>query len=92
MKNTGKREGAEVAQVYVSDLECTAIRPVKELKGFEKISLKPGESRNVSIILDDEAFSFYDITNHRFIVEPGEFEILVGNSSGFLPLHGKITL
>lgn len=92
VKNTGKREGAEVAQVYVSDLESSAVRPIKELKGFEKVSLKPGESKNVTIILDEEAFAFYDINSHKFVVEPGEFEILVGNSSADLPLRASIVL
>lgn len=92
VKNTGKREGAEVAQVYVSDLESSAVRPIKELKGFEKVTLKPGESKNVTIILDDEAFAFYDIDSHKFVVEPGEFEILVGNSSADLPLRASIVL
>lgn len=92
VKNTGKREGAEVAQVYVSDLESSAVRPIKELKGFEKVTLKPGESKNVTIILDDEAFAFYDIDSHKFVVEPGEFEILVGNSSADLPLRTSIVL
>lgn len=92
VKNTGKRDGSEVAQVYVSDLVSSTPRPIKELKGFEKVSLKPGESKNVIIILDDEAFAFYDIDKHKFIVEPGEFEILVGNSSTNLPLHASISL
>ena len=92
IKNTGKRDAAEVAQVYVSDCDCRVPRPVKELKGFEKIYLKAGESQNVKIILDDEAFAFYDMTTHKFEVEPGDFLIAVGNSSQNLPLTEKITL
>lgn len=92
IKNTGKQRAAEVAQVYVTDTECSVPRPVKELKGFEKVELAPGETRRVEIILEPEAFSFYDIDSHDFVIEPGEFEISVGNSSATLPLKGKITL
>lgn len=92
VKNIGKKEAKEVAQVYVSDLESSLPRPMKELKGFEKVNLKPGESKKVSVILDEEAFAFYDIYDHKFVVEPGEFEIYVGNSSANLPLRGIINL
>ncbi len=92
LTNTGKREAAEVAQVYVSDTECSVPRPVKELKGFEKVSLRPGESREVKIVLDSEAFAFFDMDSHKFVIEPGEFVIHVGNSSANLPLSEKITL
>lgn len=92
LKNTGKTEAAEVAQVYVGDKESSAPRPLKELKGFEKVNLKPGESRRINIILDFDAFSFFDLDSHRFVIEPGEFEIYVGNSSENLPLAGTITL
>ena len=92
LTNTGRREASEVAQVYVGDCECSVPRPVKELKGFEKIHLKPGETREVKVLLDREAFAFYDMDNHKFVVEPGEFLISVGNSSVNLPLREKITL
>lgn len=92
IKNTGRCRASEVAQVYVSDIDSSVPRPLKELKGFEKVELAPGESRRVEIMLDDEAFSFYDIDNHKFVVEPGQFEISVGNSSEFLPLKQSITL
>ena len=92
LRNTGKKEASEVAQIYVKDNECRAPRPEKDLKGFEKITLKPGKSQRVSIILDDEAFSFYDMDLHDFTVEPGAFTISVGNSSDNLPLSSTITL
>ena len=92
LTNIGNREAAEVAQVYVSDCESSVGRPCKELKGFEKVTLKPGETREVMIMLDSEAFSFYDMNTRRFVVEPGEFLISVGNSSSTLPLKSKITL
>lgn len=92
IRNTGKKTASEVAQVYVGDKECKVPRPVKELKGFEKVNLKPGESRHVSIMLDDEAFSYYDMDRHDFVTEPGEFLISVGNSSDNLPLSSSVTL
>lgn len=79
--NSGGKAGAEVVQVYVSDLESSVVRPVKELKGFEKVFLQPGESRKVIISLSEDAFKFYDINTKSWVLENGEFEILVGNSS-----------
>jgi beta-glucosidase len=78
--NTGKREGTEVVQLYIRDQVSSVTRPVKELKGFQKISLKPGETRTVALDITPESLAFYDV-NLRYVVEPGEFDILVGNSS-----------
>lgn len=90
--NTGKVDGKEVCQVYVSDTDCSVARPVKELKGFEKVSLRKGETKRVSIVLDSEAFHFFEIKSHEFVVEPGEFIIKVGGSSDNLPLSTSINL
>ena len=92
LTNTGRREAAEVAQVYVGDTECSVPRPALELKAFEKVMLKPGESRRVSVELGPEAFAFYDLNVHDFRVEPGVFRIAVGNSSDNLPLEKTIEL
>ncbi len=81
LKNSGKRAGAEVAQVYVGDIECTVPRPVKELKGFSKIYLESGEQKKVVVELDKSAFSFWHPEKKEWIVEPGEFKIHVGSSS-----------
>jgi len=78
--NTGKCEGTEVVQMYVRDLVSSVTRPIKELKGFKKISLKPGEMQTVALDITPESLAFYDI-NMKFVVEPGDFEIMVGNSS-----------
>ena len=78
--NTGDREGAEVVQMYIRDLVSSVTRPVKELKGFEKVWLKPGETKTVSLEISPESLAFYDI-NMEYVVEPGEFEIMTGNSS-----------
>jgi len=81
IRNTGKRKGAEVVQVYVKDVECRVERPNKELKGFGKVYLEPGEKKTISITLNRDAFAFYDADRRQWVVEPGEFEILAGSSS-----------
>lgn len=92
VRNTGKIKASETVQVYVSDKECSVPRPQKELKGYEKVSLKPGEKQRVSILLPKSAFEYYDMDEHQFCMEPGEFEILIGPDSGHLPLSQTITL
>jgi beta-glucosidase len=81
IKNTGTRQGSEIVQLYISDLKSSLPRPLKELKGFEKVSLKPGEEKVVSITVDKAALSFFDADKHKWIVEAGDFEALVGASS-----------
>jgi beta-glucosidase len=78
--NTGAREGSEVVQLYIRDLVSSVTRPVKELKGFRKISLQPGESTTVEFEITPDLLAFYDV-DMKFAVEPGEFEIMVGTSS-----------
>jgi len=90
--NTGKRTGAEVAQVYVSDVESSLPRPVKELKAFNKVWLKPGETKTLSFHLDQSALSFYDPKKNAWVAEPGEFEVLVGSSSRDIKLRKKFLL
>ena len=80
VKNTGSRAGTETIQLYIRDVVSSVTRPVKELKGFQKISLKPGESKTVTLEITPDSLAFYDI-NMDYVVEPGEFEIMVGNSS-----------
>jgi len=90
--NTGRRAGAEVAELYVGDSHASVPRPVKELKAFTKLSLKPGEIRRVTLTLNRRAFSFYDVTKKDWNAEPGDFSILVGGSSDNIQLRGKFTL
>ena len=78
--NTGKRAGSEVVQMYIRDLFSSVTRPVKELKGFKKVFLKPGETTTVALDITPESLAFYDI-NMKYVVEPGGFEIMVGTSS-----------
>lgn len=92
IKNTGECDAAEVAEVYVSDVVSSVPRPKKELKGFEKVMLKKGETKRVTLMLPNDAFTFYDIDTHRFVLEPGLFNIRVGGSSDNLPLVGSVIL
>ncbi len=78
--NAGSRAGDEVVQMYIRDTVSSVTRPVKELKGFERITLAPGETKTVSLEITPEHLAFYDI-DMKYVVEPGEFEIMVGNSS-----------
>ena len=81
LTNTGDREGAEVAQLYVSDPVCSVMRPVKELKGFKKVFLKPGESRRITLDIPVSSFAFYSEAQSQFVVEPGEFILQLGASA-----------
>jgi beta-glucosidase len=78
--NTGKRAGAEVVQLYIRDLVSSVTRPIKELKGFRKVHLQPGETATVTLDITPDSLAFYDV-NMKYVVEHGDFEIMVGNSS-----------
>jgi beta-glucosidase len=90
--NTGTREGADVAQVYVAEAHAKVPRPAKELKGFARIDLKPGETKTSTVTLDGRAFSYYDADAKQWHADPGEFQILVGRSSQDIVLRGNLTL
>lgn len=92
VKNTGKRDGAEVAQVYVGKKETDIIRPKKELKGFTKVFLKAGESKTVTVPFDDKAFRYYNVDTLNWEVEGGEYQIYVAASVADVRLEGKVTL
>jgi beta-glucosidase len=78
--NTGNREGTEVVQLYIRDVVSSVTRPVKELKGFKKVLLAPGESTTVAFDVTPDLLKFYDV-NMKYVVEPGDFELMIGNSS-----------
>ncbi len=80
VKNIGQRAGTETVQLYIRDLVSSVTRPIKELKGFQKIELQPGETKTVALDITPESLAFYDI-HMKHVVEPGEFEIMAGNSS-----------
>ncbi|MCD8187567.1 MAG: glycoside hydrolase family 3 C-terminal domain-containing protein [Ruminococcus sp.] len=90
--NTGSVAGREVVQLYVHDCESSVIRPVKELKGFEKIELKPNESKTVSFHLDRRSFAFYSTEIHDWFVESGDFEIMIGKSSRDIVLSETVNI
>ena len=92
VKNTGDVDGAEIAQLYVSDVESTIYRPVKELKGFKKVFLKAGEEKEIEITLDKRAFAYYNVNINDWHVESGEFKILVGASSRDIKLEASINV
>jgi len=92
LANTGDRSGAEVAQIYVQPVHSSVFRPVKELKGFKKVFLQPGEMQKVSITLDPHAFAYYDVDKKGWVAEKGEYKILVGSSSRDIRLDGKFDL
>ena len=92
VKNTGAVAGKEVVQLYVRDVQASVQRPVKELKGFVKVALQPGEEKTVALDLNERALAYYDPDQSAWVVEPGEFELLIGSSSRDIRLKAKFTL
>jgi len=92
LKNVGDRKGAEVVQLYTSQPQPTIDRPVKELKAFKKISLKPGESKVVSFSVKSKDFAYYDVLSRHFRTDPGEYETLVGSSSADICGKARVTV
>ena len=92
VKNTGERAGKEIVQLYVADDESTVIRPVKELKGFEKVELQPGEEKTVEFTLDKRAFAYYNTDIADWHVESGSFTILIGKSSRDIQLRAQVSV
>ncbi|RNI29660.1 glycosyl hydrolase [Rufibacter immobilis] len=92
VQNTGRLAGAEVVQVYVNDEQASVKRPEKELKGFQKVFLRPNESKTVTLTLPKDAFQFYDEAKRQWVLEPGKFQILVGSSSRDIREQAEVTL
>jgi len=92
VENTGKVTGAEAVQLYVRDLVASVNRPVKELKAFLKVELLPSQIKQAELFLNRDAFAFFSPTQKRWIVEPGEFELLIGSSSRDIRLNETITV
>ena len=86
--NTGKRAGAEVVQFYIADLKSSLPRPAKELKGFKKVQLNPGETKTVEFTIDRSALEFYNDATNQWTAEPGAFEAIIGASSA--DIKGKV--
>jgi beta-glucosidase len=90
VKNTGSLAGAEIAQVYVAKKDSAIFRAAKELKGFEKVFLQSGETKTVSVTLDDRSFAYYNVPKETWALEGGEYEILVGSSSRDIHLRASV--
>jgi beta-glucosidase len=92
VKNTGAREGAEVAQLYSHQVRSAVVQPIKSLRAFERVILQPSESKHVQFTLPAEQLAFYDVRSHGFSVEPGPFYLMVGSSSDDIRLRGHINV
>ena len=92
IKNTGNRDGAEVAQLYVKQEKLNLPRPEKELKGFEKVFLKAGEEKTVTLTLNQDAFQYFNDVKNEWEMDPGVFDFIVGSSSRDIRLNGKAEL
>ena len=92
VKNTGKVDGDEVIQLYISDKKATVEREVKSLKGFARVSLKVGESKPVTFKITNEDLAFYDVKTKSWVAEKGKFEVLIGASSRDIRLNESFTL
>jgi beta-glucosidase len=90
VKNTGDRAGDEVVQLYVHQVKSSVKRPLKELRGFRRVSLKPGETKTVTLPLPAEKLAYWDVERHGFVVEPGVFDVMVGNSSADIRVRGQV--
>jgi beta-glucosidase len=92
IKNTGKVAGAEVAQIYVKQAKPSVERPDKELKAFKKVFLQPGESKELTVTLNQDAFSYYDEKKNIWVADAGQYKILVGSSSRDIRANKNIEL
>jgi beta-glucosidase len=90
IENTGTKPGAEVVQLYVHSVSAPVDRPEKELKGFRRIALAPGEKKSVQFMLDDRSFAYYDAARKGWVVAPGQYEIQIGNSSRNITMHTSV--
>ncbi|HUE36999.1 MAG TPA: glycoside hydrolase family 3 C-terminal domain-containing protein, partial [Candidatus Acidoferrum sp.] len=90
--NTSRRAGDEVVQLYTREIHPSVTRPIEELRGFERISLQPGQTKTVTFTVGGEKLAFYDENKHAFVVEPGKYEIRIGASSADIRCRGKIQI
>jgi beta-glucosidase len=89
LTNTGERKGEEVVQLYIQDLVASVVRPLKELKGFQKIALNPGESKTIHFTIDRDMLSFYN-EDLQWTTEPGDFKLMIGTASDDIKLQAGI--
>jgi beta-glucosidase len=92
LKNTGVRAGSEVAQLYVHQVKSNVVQPIKSLRGFERVTLEPGETKHISIELPASRLSYYDVGSKRFVVAPGMFDVMIGSSSDDIRLRTQLEI
>ena len=92
VQNTGKRAGDEVVQLYIHEVNPVVKRPVEELRGFERVSLDPGQTKTITLELPAQKLSFYDEKVHRFVVNPGAFDVMVGAASDDIRLRARLNI
>ena len=92
VRNSGSRAGTEIVQLYVHDVKSSVDRPLKELKGFQRVTLNPGEAKDVAFTLDQSAMSFFSTAKDDWVAEPGVFEVWIGASSRDIRLKGAFEL
>jgi len=92
VKNSGEMDGDEVVQLYIHDVKASVDREVKSLKGFQRVSLKSGESKTISMKIDKSDLAFYDVKDKKWVAEPGKFEVLIGASSRDIRLKKEFKL
>jgi beta-glucosidase len=90
LQNSGKRKGAEVAQLYVHQQKSNVVQPIKSLRGFQRVELEPGETKHISLDLPAAQLSYYDVVTKKFIVVPGMFDVLIGSSAEDIRLHTQL--
>jgi beta-glucosidase len=90
LQNSGKRKGAEVAQLYVHQQKSNVVQPIKSLRGFQRVELEPGETKHISLDLPASQLSYYDVVTKKFIVAPGMFDVLIGSSAEDIRLHTQL--
>jgi len=92
LQNTGTRLGSEVAQLYVHQVNSNVVQPIKRLRGFERATLEPGETKHITISLPISQLSYYDVVTHRFIVAPGTFKVMIGSSADDIRLRTDLEI
>jgi beta-glucosidase len=92
LKNTGSRNGEEVAQLYVRYLDSKVVRPLKELKGFQRVAVNAGQTKRVMLTLQANQLAYWNTDEHRFVVEPGKIEVMIGSSSADVRLSKTINV
>jgi beta-glucosidase len=92
LQNAGSRAGSEVVQMYVHQAKSNVVQPIKSLRGFQRVTLNPGETRHITIALPASQLSYYDVVTRRFIVAPGMFNVMIGSSSDDIRLRAGLEI